>query len=231
MSSTTTSPTLSNYRYYDEQHPIFLNYICTVNGFHPRKLDKKFSYCYIGKRSSVTLNVLAQLFPKAFFQGITADRDDKITGTKLAKEANLPNITFTEGTLATVDPKDLPDFDYIVIHDFYSSLISETPTQLHNLLEKKLKERGILFISYICSPGGHSIAEICDLAAYSTLSLETDLKGKAAAALDLLQHLKTNQAAYFEDNTIASLHIEKMLKLFPRRNRTQGKTFLIFSVS
>src|ERR1700704_1755901 len=56
--------------------------------------------------------------------------------------------------------KDLPDFDYIGIHGIWSWISDENRAVIVDFIRRKLKVRGVLYISYNTLPGWAAFAPI-----------------------------------------------------------------------
>ena len=87
MSSGFDIDTPYTWGYYNELSPIYLNFVCALNGHHPIPLDDGFSYCELGCGYGVTTNGLAELFPQGDFIGI--DYNDEVATVHMRCETRL----------------------------------------------------------------------------------------------------------------------------------------------
>ena len=94
---------------YSELSPLFLNYICALNGYRPRNLGEGFAYCELGSGNGVTVTALAELFPQGSFHAVDFNDIHINNGTALRDGANLENLSFYEKDFN--DLKDLGLFN------------------------------------------------------------------------------------------------------------------------
>ena len=120
MKTSITVDEVNQWQYYNELNPLYLNYICTLNGHYPVQIESGFNYCELGCGVGVTLNGLAELFPKGKFFGIDNNIDYIDSAVALAKEIDGSNIDFKFLDFKELSNAVLPDFDFIILHDIYS---------------------------------------------------------------------------------------------------------------
>ena len=75
MKTSITVDEVNQWQYSNELNPLYLNYICTLNGHYPVQIEHGFNYCELGCGVGITLNGLAELFPKGKFFGIDNNID------------------------------------------------------------------------------------------------------------------------------------------------------------
>jgi SAM-dependent methyltransferase len=186
--------------YYAELNPVYLNYVCLLNGFAPRPLDQAFTYCDLGCGNGVTVTALAQLFPHASFIAVDFNEEHVKNGAALAAGAKLTNIKFIHADFGDLDRHELPDFDFVVQHGVYSWIDPETRDRVRQFLSKKVKPGGIVYVSYDAMPGWASIAPLREMMVQHTRAIVADSATKASAGLDFVKYLRDHKAGFFEDN-------------------------------
>lgn len=185
---------------YGELSPVFLNYVGALTGFSPRPLDGGFAYCDLGCGNGVTLAALATMFPDAEFVGVDAAESHVANGTELAQEAGLSNLRFIHATFADLDDHQLPDFDFAVAHGVYAWIDPDSREAVRLFLGKRLKERGVAYVSYNAMPGWSALLPLREAMLQHTRAMEADPLTRAQAGLDYLAFLERSGAGYFADN-------------------------------
>ena len=79
---------------YNELSPLFLNYICALNGHRPRDVDPAFNYCELGSGNGVTVTALAELYPQGSFYAIDFNNIHIDNSNALLTDTNLENVNF-----------------------------------------------------------------------------------------------------------------------------------------
>ncbi|MBT3989780.1 MAG: methyltransferase domain-containing protein [Rhodospirillaceae bacterium] len=200
MSSGFDIDTPYTWGYYNELSPIYLNFVCALNGHHPIPLDDGFSYCELGCGYGVTTNGLAELFPQGDFIGIDYNDDHIDAANEMAEEIGSLNVDFKSLDFNEISKADLPQFDFIVLHGVYSWVDPNTREAIRKFIAAHLKEDGIAYVSYDCMPGWAAIAPLRDIVLTHTAGMTTSSQMKAQAGLDYLDFMANNNASFFVDN-------------------------------
>ena len=198
--------------FYAELNPVFLNYVCLLNGHTPRPLDQPFVYCDLGCGNGVTIAALAQLFPHAKFVGVDFNAQHIANATKLAADAGLTNVEFFQADFAELKARGLPEFDFIVLHGVYSWVDPERRDNIREFLKTHVKPAGIVYVSYDTMPGWAALAPLRELMVQHTRHLVTDSATKAQAGLDFITYLRNNKAGFFEDNPPLAAFVDEISK-------------------
>ena len=195
---------------YSELSPRYLNYICALNGHCPRDLDQDFTYCELGSGNGVTVTALAELFPQGSFHAVDFNDIHIDNSNALLNNTKLDNLNFYEMDFNDLTSLPGSDFDYIVMHGVYSWVGAETRDKIRAFVGRRLKEGGIVYISYDSLPGWASIAPMRDLVMTYTAAMTDDSMAKTRAGLDFLEFLKNNKSAFFKDNPTASAFLDQL---------------------
>ena len=195
---------ISQWQYFDELNPLYLNYICILNGRYPVQIDSGFNYCELGCGVGTTLNSLAELFPGGHFFGIDNNKEYIHSASAFAQEIGSSNIDFKDVNFDDLCNVNLPDFDYIIINNIYSWKDKVTRDCIKKFVGNHIKKVGIVFLNYETQPGSSSIISLRDMASFHTKGMVTDNLTKAQCGLDYLNFLAENNARVFAENAAAN---------------------------
>lgn len=96
--------------------------------------------------------------------------------------------------------RDLPQFDCIILHGIWSWISEKNRNAIVEILRKKLKVGGIVYISYNCYPGwapAQPVRNLVSLYAHNTVSGGSGAGDRVDEALDAVRHLAQADVAYF----------------------------------
>ncbi len=196
---------------YRELSPDFLSYVCLLNGVRPPRIDRPFRYCELGCGQGLTLNILAATHPQGQFVGIDFNPLHIAGARRLAEDAGLPNVTFRESSfqeVATEPAEDGKDgFDFIVLHGVYSWISPENREAVVNILERRLKPGGLVYLSYNSLPGWAPLMPLQKLILAHAAANPARSDRQFDAALNFISRLNEAGAGYFAVNTAAAQHL------------------------
>lgn len=202
--------------YYHDQAPAHLWFICLMNGFEPRPVDKPFNYLELGCGLGLTVNVLAATNPNGSFVGIDFNPSHIAEAEAIADTVGLENVAFYESSFEQTLSEtciDLPDFDIVTLHGVYSWVSPDDRLRIVEILRRKLKPGGIVYLSYNAMPGwsgGVAVQRL--LYEYGQMTTErSDLQFERA--LNFLRTLHDADVAYFKDNRF----FESILEIHGKR--------------
>ena len=189
--------------YYHDQAPAHLWFICLMNGFEPRPVDKPFNYLELGCGLGLTVNILAATNPNGNFVGVDFNPAHIAEAEAVADAAGLENVSFYESSFEEVLSEtcmDMPDFDVVTLHGVYSWVSPDDRLRIVEILRRKLKPGGIVYLSYNGMPGwsgGEPVQRL--LYEYGQLTTErSDLQFERA--LTFVRSLRDADVAFFKDN-------------------------------
>ena len=200
MSTNVTVDGISQWQYYNEFSPLYLNYICVLNGRNPINIEGGFNYCELGCGIGTTLNGLAELFPKGHFFGIDNNIDYIKSAKVLASGIGNSNIEFKDINFGDLCTAVLPDFDFIVVNDIYSWNNKNIRECIKGFVANHLKKDGIFYLSYQVMPGSSAIQSLREMVSFHTSGMPSDSFTKVQSGLDYLNFLAENNASYFTEN-------------------------------
>lgn len=195
---------------YHELNPVYLNYVCALTGYEAPLLEGGFTYCELGCGNGVTLNALAAAHPQGKFVGIDLDPDHINNATEIAGEAGLDNTSFLAADIMDMSGHDLPEFDFIVMHGLYAWIDPDTREAVHKFVVERLKDGGVVYVSYNALPGWAALAPLRDAVLSHTMNMDQEPRIKAQSGLDYLTFLKSNNAAFFADNPPAAAFVDEI---------------------
>lgn len=176
------------------------------------------NYCELGCGQGYTTNVLAAANPHIQFYATDFNPNHIAGAQDLARSAKLENVHFSDDSFGEyLRRKDLPDFDFIVLHGIYSWISAEARHDIVRFISKKLKPGGVVYISYNCMPGWASIMPLRHLLVEhaKTQGASRPLLPRISASLDFAESLNRLEASYFKSHPSLAPRLERMRKLSP----------------
>jgi len=193
----------NQWRYHNEISPIYLNYVCILNGHYPVPILDGFNYCELGCGLGVTINGLAELYPKGQFVGVDNNDQHIASAEAMAEGIGGANINFRCLEFNDLSTVDFPNFDFIILHDIYSWIDQNTRDGVLRFVNLHLKENGIVFVNYEAMPGSSIVASLRDTVSIHTGDIKADNFVKAQSGLDYLESLAEKRSTFFMDNPAA----------------------------
>ena len=140
-------------RYYRELSPTWLNYVARLGGRAPVDLTSPFTYLDLGCGFGLSTIVHAGTFPNAEFYGVDLNKQHIANASENARRRCVANVTFIEDYFERVLSDEFPDFDFIVLHGVYTWVSGAVRETIQRIVSAKLKNHGLLYLSYNCLPG------------------------------------------------------------------------------
>jgi SAM-dependent methyltransferase len=186
--------------YYVHLSPARLRFACLAAGILPPETDSP-TYLELGFGQGLSINIHAAACSGEFWgndfnpsQASYAQAFAKASGSG----ARLLDDSFAE--LAA--RPDLPQFDIIALHGIWTWISDENRRIVVDLIRRKLRVGGILYISYNCLPGLAPILplrHLMHLHASIEGSGERGVLGKIEGALNFAQQVASAGAMYFRN--------------------------------
>ncbi len=179
-------------QFFPELNPSLMSFVLLEKGFYPPSL-KKFNYCQLGCGNGFSANILAAANPKGEFWGIDFNPSQIAQAKLLANDAQSENIHLLNCSFEEFLDIETPQFDFMVLHEVYSYIGNENRHLLLELLRRKLKVGGVVYVNYNTLPGLSSILPLRDLIfeyAQQTFGTRLTRIEKAIAFVDKLQQMK-----------------------------------------
>ncbi|WP_051140160.1 DUF2339 domain-containing protein [Azospirillum brasilense] len=140
--------------FYRELSPALLSFALTLRGWRPpMDSDGTFACAEIGCGHGVSSAVLAGCHPDARFEAVDFNPGHIAGAQRLAAEAGLGNAAFREESFAEYAQGGAKDLDIVTLHGVWSWVSAENRAILVDLLKRRLKPGGLVFVSYNALPG------------------------------------------------------------------------------
>jgi SAM-dependent methyltransferase len=199
-------------RFHRELSPAWLQYVAVHGGAAPRALDAPFAYLDLGCGFAHSLVVNAGAFPHADFHACDFNAAHIEAATRHAERWGVRNVTFYQALFDDLLRPDVPLFDCVVLHGVYSWVGPDVRRTIREILARKVKPGGWIYVSYNCLPGWAAESPLRKL----LLELARDAPGgaeeRAKHGLEGLARLATPSLKYFRDEPGAVAAVESFAK-------------------
>jgi SAM-dependent methyltransferase len=145
-----------------EVTPSLISFIVLEKGFYPPPLEK-FNYCELGCGDAFTINLLAASNPEGQFWAVDDNPSNIAKAKLLAEGAQSRNIHFCNQSFEEFSTLETPLFDFIILNEVYSFLTDENRHLVIEIIRKKLKLGGVVYINYYALPGLATIMPLQEL--------------------------------------------------------------------
>lgn len=194
--------------FFRELSPAWLSYVAALNGVAIRDLSTPFSYLELGCGHGQTVLINAAAFPQASFHACDVNPAHIAAARRRAAAFAIDNIQFHEAGFTELLTRELPSFDFIVLHGVYSWVDSTARAAVRAILAAKLQAEGLAYVSYNCLPGWASEAPLRKLLIELAASESGDSGQRGARALQVLQQLSACKLQFLTANPPASSALE-----------------------
>ena len=199
--------------FYRELSPAFLQFALLSQSIHPPQFGPDAAYCELGCGQGITTAVMAAANPQMRFWGFDFNPAQIANARRLVAEAGLSNVTFEDFSFEQVAglPDDaLPQFDVIALHGIYSWISPENRGFIVDIINRRLKPGGIVYISYNCLPGWATAAPLQRLIREHANRHPGRSDHQAKAAVDFARQVKEAGTVYFAANPTLAGRLEKL---------------------
>ncbi|RKP47525.1 class I SAM-dependent methyltransferase [Trinickia fusca] len=190
-------------RFHRELSPAWLNYVGVLGGIPPRDFDRPFTYLDLGCGFAHSTIINAGAFPQAEFHACDFNPAHIEAAARRAAELGIENVVFHESSFEELLDKDLPSFDFIVLHGIYSWVDANVRNTLQQIISRKLEDGGLVYLSYNCFPGWSAETPLRKLMLELSQAAEGSVERRTGAALDTMQQLGNPSFKYFRENPAA----------------------------
>jgi len=195
-----------------ELGPSVLNLVLIMQGVEPVPLNPGFSCCDLGCGQGLSTNVFAACHPEGDFHAIDFNHAHISGARELAAHARLANVTFWEASFDDLERLQLPEFDFITLHGVYSWVNGDNRKHIVDFIRSRLKEGGIVYISYNCLPGWSTMAPVRQLLVSCT-DMESDVSEEQInASIKFVGRLRSMNLSYFSKNPSAVKFFDELEK-------------------
>lgn len=145
--------------YYREQSPTFQQFCLLLQGYD---VPEGENFCELGFGQGLTVNIHAAAVPGNWFG--TDFTPEQVTFARSMAQASGSNAKLYDEAFADFCHRtDLPEFDYISLHGIWSWVTEENRAHMRHLLNKRLRNGGVAYVSYNALPGSMARAPVRSL--------------------------------------------------------------------
>lgn len=193
--------------YYGDLNPANIQFCLALAGLYAPEFG---TACELGYGQGVSLNIHAAAETTVWY-GTDFNPSQAAFASEMAKASGSHAHCFADAFQDFAKRDDLPEFDYIALHGIWSWISPENQRAIVDIIDKKLKIGGALYISYNTNPGWAAFIPTRNL-------LELYARGEAGAgtvtqrmkkAFDFVERLKDANAAYFKNNPNAATRLDR----------------------
>ncbi len=200
--------------YYKELNPTLLKLVCLCAGIVPQ-ISENPAYLELGFGQGVSVNIHAAAAASGTFWGTDFNPAQTLHARTLVQasgaELNLFNDSFEEFAARA----DLPDFDFIVLHGIWSWISDGNRKTIVDIIRRKLRVGGLVYVSYNCLPGWGAAFPVRQL-----LKLNSDYSGQGISgprgaveeAVRFTQDILKAGSLFFRENPWAAHRADKLLR-------------------
>ncbi|AWK89287.1 class I SAM-dependent methyltransferase [Azospirillum thermophilum] len=185
--------------FYREMSPSLIAFSLVLKGWRPPPglAAGRFDYAELGCGYGLTSTVLAGACPQARFTALDFNPTHIAAARRLAGEAGLENTVFLEESFADYTRSDGPQFDVIALHGIWSWISAGNRAVLVELLRRKLRPGGVVFISYNTLPGNLVFQPLRRILTEHTAGGSGPLPARIAQAIDFASRAAALNAGWF----------------------------------
>jgi SAM-dependent methyltransferase len=184
--------------FYAEMAPAHLSFALLLAGIRPPDLSGDFTYAELGCGQGLTSNLLAGVHAQARFEAVDFLPAHIADARALAVEAGNGNAAFSEDSFADYAERDGPAFDMVTLHGVWTWVSAENRRILVDILRRRLKPGGVVYVSYNGLPGWAAHTPIRKLLLEHTAAGSGPLPGRIEAALGFAARMARLGDGYFD---------------------------------
>ena len=200
--------------YYRELSPGLIDFALTLAGLQAPSREA-MTYLELGFGHGLSANIHAAANPGVFW-GEDFNPEHAANAAEWAKASEAKAVFTGESFAELAAREDLPDFDYIVLHGIWSWVPDEARATVIELIGRKLKPGGVVYVSYNAQPGW---TEIMPLRHLMAIAADTDgASGDAVpeaidTAFAFAEKLHDVGAGFFDANPGAKPRLDAIARL------------------
>lgn len=199
------------YGYYPNMSLASLRFACLSHGVASPEGNAP-TYLELGFGQGVSVNVHAAASDGSFW-GTDFSPAHVAEARRMARASGAAVNLFEDSFEDFADRSDLPDFDVVALHGVWSWVSKANRQIIKDLIRRKLRPGGIVYVSYNCLPGW---APIVPLQRLMSLYRErahghaSNPSRMVQSALDFVGEVSRAGSTYFGDNPVAVRHLERL---------------------
>ncbi len=202
------------HNYTRELCPNMLRLACISAGVAPPS-NKPITYLELGYGQGLSINIHAAASDGTFWG--TDFNPSQAAHARVLAQASGASAALLDDSFAELAARpDLPEFDIIALHGIWTWISEENGRIIIDLVRRKLRVGGLLYISYNCLPGWASALPLRHL-----IKLHADLAGGGATglldrleeALGFAKQVSDSGALYFQSNPAVVERLSKISEM------------------
>jgi SAM-dependent methyltransferase len=203
------------YGYYRELSPSLLRLACLSAGIAAAKANH-LKYLELGFGQGISINIHAAAMEGEFW-GTDFNPSHATHARELAEASGSGAILLDASFAEFAARADLPEFDIIALHGIWTWISEENSRIVVDIIRRRLKVGGLVYISYNCLPGWAPAIPLRHLMKlHAGLAAEaTGILGKLDGAVEFARQVVDSGALYFRANPA----VEQRLKSLAAQNR------------
>ena len=200
-----------SYGYYRELHPGLLRLACLYAGIAV-PTGQKLHYLELGYGRGLSLNIHSAANDGVFW-GTDFNPNHAVEAHSLAA-ASGSGVQLLDQSFAELAARtDLPEFDIIGLHGIWSWVSPENRNHMVDVIRRRLKHGGLVYISYNCFPGwapAEPLKHLIGLHGEFAGSEAAGSFGKLDVALKFAREVVDAGALYFKQNPAVVRRLESL---------------------
>lgn len=184
--------------FYAEMAPAHLRFALLLAGVRPPDLSGAFTYAELGCGQGLTSNLLASVHSAATFEAVDFLPAHIADARALAAKAGNSNAAFSEDSFAEYAGRAGPDLDVVALHGVWTWVSAENRRILVDVLRRRLKPGGVVYVSYNCLPGWAAHTPVRKLLLEHTAAGTGPLSGRIEKALGFAARMARLGDGYFD---------------------------------
>ncbi len=192
--------------YYGEISPAHIDFCLLLAGYAPPRKESGFRYLELGYGQGLSINIHAAATNGECW-GTDFNPAHAANAQSLADSHGADVHVFDEsfGDLAKRD--DIGQFDYITLHGIWSWISDDVRAEINEILRRRLKVGGVVYLSYNTNPGwsiAMPIRHLLHLHSETAGSEAQGILGRIDGAIEFGKKLVEVQARFFTNNPAAA---------------------------
>jgi SAM-dependent methyltransferase len=183
--------------FFRELSPAWLSYVAALHGLDACSLDRPFTYIDLGCGLGQSAIVNAGAYPHGEFHACDFNPSHIEAGRAYAAAVGIGNVQFHQSSFEELLSRDLPSFDFVVLHGVYSWIDAVARHAVRQFIQQRLKSNGLVYLSYNCMPGWAAETPLRRLFVELAAAEAGTLQEKAERGLQKLQRLCDAKLGYF----------------------------------
>lgn len=189
--------------YYAEQSPEFIRFAMLLTGYLPPALtDERPTYCELGFGYGLGLAILGATHPHMAFWG-NDFMPEQVSFARGLVDGVCDNVHLFDDSFEEFLHRDTPSFDFITLHGIWSWVSPANQRTILEVVKRKLKLGGAVYVSYNAYPGWHVVAPLrglLDAHARSASPAGDSAIAKVQRAIAAVEQLAQNKAPTIASN-------------------------------